>query len=310
MSPTVRAALWMVGAIGAFTAMAVAGRYLSAGLDTFEIMLWRSLIGIAVVLGAARLAGTLGQIGTARLALHLMRNLAHFAGQNLWFFAIATIPLAQVFALEFTSPIWAMFLAVPLLGERLTWPRLGSALAGFAGILIITRPWALALAPGVIAAALAAVGFAGSAVFTRRLTRDVPITAILFWLVAMQSAFALIGAGWDGDIALPARPALPWLLVVSLGGLVAHFCLTKALSLAPAAVVVPVDFLRLPLVAVVGALLFGERLEAAVLGGAALIFAANYLNILYESRRAGRFAPTAGASETLPMGASGRGERR
>ncbi len=284
MSPTIRAALWMIGAIVSFTAMAVAGRYLSAGLDTFEIMLWRSLIGIAIVLAAARLAGTLAQIGTARLGLHALRNLSHFAGQNLWFYAIATIPLAQVFALEFTSPIWAMFLAVPVLGERLTWPRLGAALAGFAGILIITRPWAISLTPGVIAAALAAIGFAGSAVFTRRLTRDIPITTILFWLVTMQSVFALIGAGWDGDIALPTRAALPWLLVVSVGGLVAHFCLTKALSLAPAAVVVPVDFLRLPLVAAAGALLFGERLEGAVLAGAALIFAANYLNILRETR--------------------------
>lgn len=285
MNPTLRAAIWMSGAIVSFTSMAVAGRMLASGLDTFEIMLYRSLAGVVVVLGLARLTGTLGEIRTDRLGLHLLRNIAHFTGQNLWFLAIALIPLAQVFALEFTSPIWAIFLAVPVLGERLTRVRLLAALVGFAGIVIITRPWQASLGPGVIAAALAAVGFAGSAVFTRRLTRSTSTTGILFWLTAMQSAFALVCAGYDGDIALPERAALPWLAVVSLGGLVAHFCLTKALALAPAAVVVPIDFLRLPLVALVGMVLFGEPVQGAVLIGAALIFLANHANIRSETRR-------------------------
>ncbi len=293
MSPTLRAAVWMIGAILSFSAMAVAGRMLASGLDTFEIMLYRSILGIAIVLSVATMAGTLGQIRTDSLGLHLIRNISHFAGQNLWFYAIALIPLAQVFALEFTSPIWALFLAVPVLGERLTAVRLLVALSGFGGILIITQPWQATLGPGVIAAALAALGFAGSAVFTRLLTRSSPITSILFWLVTMQALFALIGAGFDGDIALPLPPALPWLAVVSVGGLVAHLCLTKALALAPAAVVVPIDFLRLPLVAMVGLVLFSEPLQPHVLAGAAVIFAANYLNILAESRR-NRAGPRAG----------------
>ncbi len=285
MSPTLRAAVWMIGAIVSFSAMAVAGRMLASGLDTFEIMLYRSILGIAIVLSVATMAGTLGQIRTDSLGVHLVRNISHFAGQNLWFYAIAVIPLAQVFALEFTSPIWALFLAVVVLGERLTPVRLLAALAGFAGILIITQPWQASLGPGVIAAALAAIGFAGSAVFTRLLTRSTSITGILFWLVTMQSVFALICAGHDGDIALPGGAALPWLAVVSVGGLVAHFCLTKALTLAPAAVVVPIDFLRLPLVAVLGLWLYGETVDPVVYIGAAMIFAANYLNILFETRR-------------------------
>ena len=283
-SQPVRAAVWMIGGIGAFTSMAVAGRELAIELDTFEIMLYRSVIGIGIVLLVGGLAGTLGQINRRALHIHLIRNVSHFAGQNLWFFAIPLIPLAQVFALEFTSPIWAIFLAVFILGERLTRITSLTAALGFAGILIITRPWEAALSPGVIAAALAAIGFAGSAVFTRLLTRTQTITCILFWLTVMQAVFGLVLAGYDGDVAVPTSIIWPWVLVVSVAGLVAHFCLTKALSLAPAAVVVPVDFARLPAIAIVGLVLYNEPLEGVVIVGAVIIFGANYLNIMAETR--------------------------
>lgn len=274
----------MIGTIVSFTAMAVAGRKLSGALDTYEIMLYRSLVGVVIVLVVARMAGTLREINTQQFHLHLVRNIFHFAGQNLWFYAIAVIPLTQVFALEFTSPIWAIFMAAIVLGERLTTPRILSALGGFVGILIITKPWGAEIGAGTITAALAAIGFAGSAVFTRLLTRRQSITTILFWLTALQSVFGLIMAGYDGDIAIPGRGEFPWLALVTLGGLVAHFCLTKALSLAPAAVVVPVDFARLPVIAIVGMLLFNEPIEIAVIVGAVIIFMANYLNILTAHR--------------------------
>ena len=284
-SQPLRAALWMIGAIVSFTSMAVAGRSLASELDTFEIMLYRSLIGVGIVLIAGGMAGTLAQINRTSFGLHLVRNISHFIGQNLWFFALTVIPLAQVFALEFTSPIWAIFLAVIVLGEKLTKTRLLTAALGFVGILIITRPWATSLSPGVIAAALAAIGFAGSAVFTRLLTRTQTITCILFWLTAMQSVFGLVTAGYDGDIAVPSSSSIPWIILISVAGLVAHFSLTKALSLAPAAIVMPVDFTRLPVIVIVGILLYNEPLESVVIIGAIIIFAANYLNILSETRK-------------------------
>ncbi len=285
MSPSLRAAIWMTGAIVSFSAMAVAGRELAGDLDTFEIMLYRSAVGIVLVLVVAGAAGTLNQITTGQLHIHLARNVVHFIGQNLWFLAIALIPLAQVFALEFTSPIWAMFLAVVILGERLTGIRIVCALIGFVGILIITRPWDLALSTGVIAGGLAAVSFGATAVFTRLLTRRHSVTCILFWLTAMQLVFALICAGYDGDIARPGLAQWRWLIVVAITGLVAHFCITKALALAPAAVVMPVDFVRLPLIALIGYVAYDEGIEAAVLIGGALIFFANYLNITHQNRQ-------------------------
>ena len=275
----------MIGTIVAFSAMAVAGRELAGSLDTFELMFYRSVLGLVIVLIMAKSAGTTNQITTALLPIHFIRNLSHFAGQNLWFFAIATVPLTQVFALEFTSPIWAMFLAVLVLGERLTAMRLLAAALGFAGTLIITQPWGITLDTGTIAAALAAIGFAGSIVFTRLLTRSQSITSILFWLTAMQAVFGLITTCWDGQITLPQRADLPWLGLVSAGGLIAHFCLTKAVSLAPAAVVVPVDFARLPVIALVGYFLYSEGIDPGVMLGAGIIFLANYMNIVAEARR-------------------------
>jgi len=284
VSPTARAALWMLGAITSFSAMAVAGRAVALDHDTFELMFYRSLIGIVVVTGVAGATHRLGEIHARRMGLHLARNISHFAGQNLWFFALTMIPLAQVFALEFTSPLWVLLLSPLFLGEAITRSRALSALLGFAGILIVTRPFGAPLSPGVIAAALAAIGFAGSAIFTRKLTRTEPVTSILFWLTTMQAVFGLIGAGWDGDIALPTARSAPWLVVIALAGLGGHLSLTSALRLAPASVVMPIDFARLPLIALVGWLVYDEKLEAAVFLGGALILAGNFINLRAEAR--------------------------
>ncbi|WP_353472526.1 DMT family transporter [Salipiger sp. H15] len=283
-----KAALWMIGSIVSFSAMAVAGRWVSSGLDTFEIMLYRSLLGVLIVGTIVLVTGRRREVATRHLGTHIIRNISHFTGQNLWFYAITVIPLAQVFALEFTGPIWAMLLAPLVLGERLTWPRSLAALVGFLGILIVTRPSPETLSPGLFAAASAAIGFAGSAIFTRKLTRTDSTLCILFWLTLTQAVMGLVCAGFDGDIALPAAEAVPGVIVIGLAGLCAHYCLTTALGLAPASVVMPIDFTRLPVIAIVGMMLYQEPLDPWVLLGAAIIFAANYVNILRETRAARR----------------------
>lgn len=284
MTNTLRAGLWMIGAIVAFTSMAIAGRTVSLELDTFEIMLFRSLTGIVIVWAVGAMAGTLDQVRATHFKLHLVRNIFHFTGQNLWFFAITVIPLAQVFALEFTTPIWAILLAPLILGEKLTKVGLLCAAIGFIGILIVARPDPTALSPGVVAAAASAVCFALTAIFTRRLTRSETITSIMLYLTVLQAVFGLVFAGYDGDIALPTLQALPWVVLIGFAGLIAHFCLTTALGLAPAAVVMPIDFVRLPVIAVVGMALYGEAIDRWVFVGAALIFAANYINITRGQR--------------------------
>ncbi len=279
------AAAWMTGAIVSFSSMAVAGRALSHDLDTFEMMMYRSLIGLIIVLIIGVSTGKIREIRTDRLGLHLIRNLSHFTAQNLWFYALGLITLSQVFALEFTSPIWIMILASFLLGERLTKTRLIAVALGFAGALIVARPGAGGDPTGLMLAALAAVGFAGSIVCTKLLTRTETILGILFWLTTMQAVFGIVTAGWDGDITWPSATSWPWVGMIAVAGLLAHTCLTNALAVAPATVVTPMDFIRLPVIAVVGMAFYGEALDPLVFVGAALIFAGNYLNIWVESRR-------------------------
>ena len=279
-----KAVVYMTGAIGSFSAMAVAGREVSFELDTFEIMVYRSFVGIAVVLVLGWYFGTLGHITRRHVGTHFTRNLAHFTGQNLWFYAVTVIPLTQLFALEFTNPLWVLLLSPMVLGERLTRMRVLAAVMGFAGILIITRPWEFGISFGVTTAALSAVAFAWTTLMTKKLTRTESVTCVLFYLTVMQAVFGVVCAGYDGDIAVPSMTALPYVMVIALCGLLAHFCITSALALAPATVVIPVDFARLPVIAVIGMLAYGEALDTMVLAGAVLIFVGNYSNILHETR--------------------------
>lgn len=288
MTPTHRplaAALWMSGAIFSFTAMAIAGRAVSSVHDTFEIMMWRSVVGFAIVLAVAGLLGRLREVRRDRLGQHILRNLFHFSGQNLWFWALTMIPLAQVFALEFTSPIWVILLSPLVLGERLTRPRLIAAALGFVGILIVARPDFSAIDPGVLAAAGSALCFAATTLMTKKLTRGESIVSILFWLTLMQGALGLVTAGWDGVIHLPTAATLPWLALIGFCGLLAHTCLTTALSLAPASYVVPIDFIRLPVITIVGVTLYAEPFDLLVILGAAVIFLGNWINIRAETRK-------------------------
>jgi drug/metabolite transporter (DMT)-like permease len=273
------AAVWMIGAIVAFTSMAVAGRSVSHELDTFELMMYRSLLGFVIVMTVAGSTGHLHEITRRHLHLQVLRNVFHFTGQNLWFYALSFIPLAHLFALEFTSPLWVMLLAAIFLGERLTRTKGVAAGLAFIGVLLIVRPQIDAINVGHVTAALSAVGFAITAIFTKKLTRTETITCILFYLTLVQLVLGVVAAGYDGDIAFPSAQTAPWVLLVAIAGLVAHFCLTTALRLAPASMVMPMDFVRLPVIAVVGYTLYQEPLEAIVILGAALILIANWMNI-------------------------------
>ncbi|MCZ8333483.1 MAG: DMT family transporter [Rhodobacteraceae bacterium] len=281
----IAAAVWMTGSIFSFTAMAIAARSVSDVHDTFEIMMWRSVVGFCLVLAVAGTLGRLIEIRRERLGQHLLRNVVHFTGQNLWFWALTMIPLAQVFALEFTSPIWVILLSPLVLGEKLTRARLFAAGMGFVGILLVARPDFSNLDPGVLAAAASALCFAATSLLTKKLTRGESIVSILFWLTLMQGVFGLVTAGIDGVIHLPTWQTLPWLILIGFCGVLAHLCLTTALSLAPASYVVPIDFARLPVIAAVGMLFYAEPLDPYVLLGAAVIFLGNWANIRAETRK-------------------------
>lgn len=290
-----RAALWMLGSIASFSAMAIAGRMVKDRHDTFEILAYRSLLGVVIVVAVTAAFGQMHRIRARRLHAHAFRNVVHFTGQSLWFYAIATIPLAQVIALEFTSPLWVVLLSPLFLGERLTATRLVAALIGLGGVMVVARPDFGHVEPGIAAAAAAALFFAATAIITKRLTRKEDIVTILFWLVVFQSIFGLVLAGWDGQLTPPDTTTLPWLLIIGAAGLTAHFCLTSALALAPASQVMPIDFARLPLLAVLAALIFDEPMTLGLAVGAVMILFANWLSL--RSASAGRTATPAKITE-------------
>ncbi|WP_282091694.1 DMT family transporter [Epibacterium ulvae] len=279
-APVGRAALWMVGAILSFSSMAIAGREAGSSLDTFEIMTYRSFVGVIIVCVALTLTRSWNQVRIGLFSLHMIRNLAHFTGQNLWFYAVTVIPLAQVFALEFTSPLWVLLLSPLLLGEQMTRPKVVAAALGFIGALVVAQPNSGQLNVGVITAAVSAIFFALTIITTKKLTQSEQIGSILFWLTIMQLGMGLVMAGWDGQISVPSAATSRWLLLIGCAGLTAHFCVTKALSLAPATVVVPIDFCRLPIIALLGIVLYNENVTLTLIAGSLLILVANYFNIL------------------------------
>jgi drug/metabolite transporter (DMT)-like permease len=202
---------------------------------------------------------------------------------------VVLIPLAQVFALEFTSPIWVMLAAPLLLGERFTrWKVLAVAL-GFAGMLLIVKPGFTEIGPGTLWAFSCAFGFAGTIIATKRLSATETPFCVLFYMTLMQTPI--------GMAVLGGLPSLPpdagvwfWTVALALGGLSSHYCLTRAYKLADATVVVPLDFTRLPLIAVVGLIAYNEAIDVAVILGGALIVFGNLMNIRAERARRKREA--------------------
>ncbi len=276
-----RAAGWMGLSVLSFALLAVAARQLLDSIGAYQILFLRSALGLAIVLGYA-LPRRTGFVRTTRLGLHLLRNLFHYAGQVCWVTALGLLPLATVIALEFTTPIWAAGLAAVFLGERLTRRRLAALALGFAGVVVILRPDAPTPAPEILIALAAAVGFAVNVTATKGLTRSDPPLTILFYMLAMQLALGALPA------LLSWRPLaageLPWLAAVAVAGLVAHYAMTRALQHADATLVLPLDFLRLPLIAGVGLLVYGEVPDPLVLVGAAIIVAGTFASLRGDGR--------------------------
>ena len=274
-----KAGLWMGAAILSFSAMAVAGRELLADMNTFELMLYRSIVGFLCVCAvmAAR-PGGFALARTRHLRLHLLRNAVHYTGQNLWFYAISIIALSQVVAIEFTNPIWVALLAPFLLGERLTRAKLVAAVLGFVGVVIVAQPGQAPIGPGQIAVAVAALCYALNTIYTKQIMRHDHVLTVIFWMTLTQGAASLF-LSLPGGIPAPTLHDLPLILVVGLTGVTAHFSLTSALGWAPATIVAPMDFARLPIIATVGMLVYGEPLSPMVAVGALVIVVANLINL-------------------------------
>ena len=284
----VRGALWMVGALVSFSVMAVSVRELLHTMGSFEILFIRSFLSLLFLLFL--LPGQLGALRTRHFGLHLLRNVFHFGGQYAWVYAISILPLATVFAIEFTMPVWAAVLAMIFLGERLNQGRVVMLLLGIVGVFVMLRPGLAVIQPAALVMLLGAFAYASTMIATKRLSGEDSAFAILFYMGVVQLPLGFVPAlpQW----VWPGMRDLPWVFAIGAAGLIAHYCMTRAFRIADAMVVVPIDFLRLPLIAVVGMLFYGEPLDLTIMLGAAVIFAGTFYSIRRESM--GRLEPSRG----------------
>ena len=274
---TAKAAAWMAGWLTLMVVIAVAGREATRELSVFQVMLLRSAIGLALIAPLVRAAGGLAALRTQRLRDHALRNIVHYAAQYGWLAALTMIPLAQVVAIEFTMPIWTVLLAAAFLGERISAAKTIAVALGLVGVTLIVRPGgAGGVEPGQFVALAAALGFAVSVVMVKSLTRSDGAVVIIFWMLVLQSLLGLIPAlaTWRW----PSPAGWGWVLLVAFCGTYSHYCMARALAHADATVVVPMDFLRVPLTALAGWLIYAERLDLLTVLGAALILGGNLLN--------------------------------
>jgi drug/metabolite transporter (DMT)-like permease len=283
----------MTGALVSFSASALAIRALAKSLNVFEILTIRLSFGFVVLSALVLLRPQLGrELRLRRMAMHFARNATHFVGQYAWALALTLLPFATVFALEFTTPAWVALFATLMLGERMTVSRAGSIVLGFLGVVVIVRPGFFGFQPMALLVLFAAVMFALSLIATKMLTRDVSTFAIIFWMNLMQLPMAL---SWPAYEAVSGGPslfvfrlgtdALLPTFVLGVVGLTSHYCLTNAFRSGDATMVVPLDFLRIPLIALVGWMFYGEALDLFVFLGAALIIGGILWNLLAESRQ-------------------------
>ena len=282
-----RVVLWMVGALLSFSVMAVSIRELSrAGLSIFEILAIRSGVALFVLLTLLAVRKDLRVHALPRrMGLNLFRNTVHYASQYSWALSLTMLPLATVFALEFTMPAWTAILAVWFLHERMTPSRLGVVILGLIGVLVILRPGIAGFNPAAILVLLAAFGYAITMITTKQLTKTETTFGIVFWMAVIQLPLSLIGSDPTVFLRFEPRHILP-AIGVGMAGLTSHYCLSNAFRSGDATLVVPLDFMRIPLIAVVGWAFYGERLDVFVLLGAMIIVSGVLWNLRSEVARA------------------------
>lgn len=272
---------WMGLSMASFIGMSVGSRELAQDLSIRQVLFFRALVGLFVIaLFLPRLWPELRQM--RRVRLHVLRNLFHFTAQYFWTIGVVVLPLASVFALEFTAPIWVAFFAWAILSEKLTRARMLANIGGFIGVLVIVRPGFEVVDPAAGLVLMAAVGFGLSLVLVKLLTRECSPGVIVAWMILIQLPLGLAAALTDWKPV--GFDDIPWMVVSGIGALSAHFCMAQALRRLDASIVMPVDFLRVPLAAIAGYLLYQETVDFWVFLGAAIILTSNFQAMRVERR--------------------------
>ncbi len=275
LSPSLQGALWMSAGAVFFSMMINLVRYLTDHFDPLQVVFFRNVFGLLAVTPWIYRQGA-GALRTQRFPLHLGRALIGIAAMVLWFFTLSMMPLAEATALSFTAPIFTSILAVLFLGEVMLRHRLVAIGLGFLGTLIIIRPGLAVINPVALMAIVTALVWSSGTVLMKYMSRTETTSATVIYLPLLLTPLSLIPAVmvWQWPTAEL------WLMAFLFGavGSAGHLCLTRALTVADATSVVPFDYLRLPFVAVIAYVAFGEIADLWVwLGGGLIAGSAIYV---------------------------------
>jgi drug/metabolite transporter (DMT)-like permease len=266
----------MSGSLLSFCLMAIGARELAGDIPVFQTLFVRSAVGLLCVVAILYVTKQAALIKTKALGLHVFRNSFHLSGQYGWFLGIGLLPLAEVFALEFTVPIWTAIFASIALKETLTRRKLIAIACGLLGVLVIVQPGVAIVNVASLIVLGAAICYAIAHTSTKALSATEKPIVILFYmcLVQLPVALALSLSAW----VWPVGVQWVWLVSIALSALSAHYCMVKAMHYAEITIIVTMDFLRLPLIAMLGMLLYQEHFEFAIMLGGALMLLGNLVN--------------------------------
>lgn len=294
LSAPLQGALYMTAAAFCFSIMNIAIRIVSAELEPLQIAFFRNLFALAFMLPWLWRAG-FGALRTRRLGAHVWRALIGLAAMICWFYSIALLPLAEAVSLNFTVPLFATAGAALFLGETVRARRWSATLLGFLGVLIILRPGFAELSPAMALPVVAAAFMAVSTLLVKSLSRSDSPAAIVLYMNLILAPVSLVPAlfVWRW----PDWSSLALLVLIGLLAALAHILLTRAYTKADASAVMPFDYARLPFVAGLAFLVFGEQPDLWTWAGAAVIAA----SAVYIARR-----ETQVARERLALQVAGR----
>lgn len=282
----VRGALLMVLAGIGFAGLNVTTQYagMIAGIPSTTVAFWQYAIAAALALPFIWRGG-FAALRTDHLGLHVLRVVLSAGGVQLWVLALSAVPIWQAVALVMTSPFFVIAGAKLFLGERITAVRLGAAVAGFSGAVIILEPWSAGFTPMALLPVAAAALWAGASVITKYLTRDenpLSITLYLLLLLTPVNAAILVGSGFT----LPLAAQWPVLLTAGVLTAGSQYVLTRAYAVADATYLQPFDDLKLPLNILFGWVVFASAPGANFWPGAVLIVLASLTLVAQERAQA------------------------
>jgi len=262
--------IWMLGFMFSITIMAICIRELSYKYSSFEIQNFRNIFSIIIILVIFLIKNNI-KLNSKQPKNNFIRNIFHFIGQSAWTWGLTVLPLATVFSLEFTMPIWAAIISILIFKEKISLNKIFFLILGFIGTWIIIIPDTKYIELNNIIVLFSAIAYAIAHNFTKELTKTDSVLSILFFMSIIQLPLSLLGSIIIGDLQFNIMQEIPLILLLTVTSLLAHYSLSSALKNSEATIILPIDYIRLPIIIIVGWYYYNEIITNNVIAGSILI---------------------------------------